>query len=183
MKNTTNKIALCMIAVSTIIIVSLLGVGVFMGLSSLRKSSESEASVTEEELEEARKKDGSSSEPLIYSSDESIVISPSEDPASSASTDDAQNAQNNSEYIIADSNSRLLTDADVSGLSKDQLRLARNEIMARHGRRFNDASLQEYFDGKSWYQGTIEPEAFDSNVNSYISDIERANIDMIKKYE
>lgn len=187
MKNNTNKIAIPLIAVSTIIIVSLLALGVFMGLSNLKKGSQAEASVTEDELDTARKGNTISDEPLIYTSDESIVISPSGQPAAnsndSSTTDDAQSAQNTSEYVIPDSNTRLLTDADVSGLSKEQLRLARNEIMARHGRRFNDTSLQEYFDSKSWYQGTVSPEAFDANVNSYINDTERANIDMIKKYE
>ncbi|MCI8639551.1 MAG: YARHG domain-containing protein [Coprococcus sp.] len=188
MKNNTKKIAVSLIVLSTIIIISLLGLGVFMGLSNLKKGSESQPSVTEEELDAARKENTAPEEPFAYSADESIVIMPGGQSAGNgsednASADNAQSAQNTSEYIIADSNTRLLTDADVSGLSKEQLRLARNEIMARHGRRFNDASLQEYFDSKSWYQGTVSPEAFDANVNSYINDTERANIDMIKKYE
>lgn len=85
-----------------------------------------------------------------------------------------------SSYIIADSSTRYLTKEDVAGLSKEQLRYARNEIYARHGRRFNDAALQSYFDSKSWYQGTIAPEAFDESV---LSQCERDNIDLIKKYE
>lgn len=96
---------------------------------------------------------------------------------------DSQAAQNTGDYIFPDSDSVLLTDSEVSGLSKDQLRLGRNEILARHGRRFNDQSLQQYFDSKSWYNGTISPEEFDANLDSRLNDVERANIEIIKKYE
>ena len=37
------------------------------------------------------------------------------------------------DYILPDSSSRILSDSEVSGLSKEELRLARNEIFARHG--------------------------------------------------
>ena len=73
--------------------------------------------------------------------------------------------------------------AEVSGISKDQLRIGRNEILARHGRRFNDQALQQYFDSKSWYNGTISPDEFDANLDSRLNDVERANIEIIKKYE
>ena len=103
------------------------------------------------------------------------------------STEPDTNAQNGgtasaavSSYVIADSSSRYLTASDISGLSKDQLRIARNEIYARHGRRFKDASLQSYFDSQPWYSGTIEPDAFDSSVlNAY----EKENVKFIQSYE
>ena len=98
-------------------------------------------------------------------------------------TQDSQATQNTGDYIFPDSDSVLLTDSEVSGLSKEQLRLGRNEILARHGRRFNDQSLQQYFDSKSWYNGTISPEEFDANLDSRLNDVERANIEIIKKYE
>ena len=59
------------------------------------------------------------------------------------------------EYIFPNSDKEYLTDADVSGLSKADLRLARNEILARHGRIFNSADLKTYFEGKSWYSGDV----------------------------
>ena len=85
--------------------------------------------------------------------------------------------------FFPNSSSVLLTDAEVSGISKDQLRIGRNEILARHGRRFNDQTLQQYFDSKSWYNGTISPDEFDANLDSRLNDVERANIEIIKKYE
>ena len=98
-------------------------------------------------------------------------------------TEDSQTVQNTEDYIFPNSSSVLLTDSEVSGISKDQLRIGRNEILARHGRRFNDQTLQQYFDSKSWYNGTISPDEFDANLDSRLNDVERANIEIIKKYE
>lgn len=93
--------------------------------------------------------------------------------------DPPENAGDSS-YVIEGSDTRYLTKEDIAGLSKDQLRYARNEIYARHGRRFKDQELQQYFDSKSWYQGTIDPDSFNESV---LNDCERDNIDLIKKYE
>ena len=101
----------------------------------------------------------------------------------SQTTEDSQTVQNTEDYIFPNSSSVLLTDAEVSGISKDQLRIGRNEILARHGRRFNDQALQQYFDSKSWYNGTISQDEFDANLDSRLNDVERANIEIIKKYE
>lgn len=86
----------------------------------------------------------------------------------------------NQDYILPDSSSRILSAGEVSGLTKEELRLARNEIFARHGRRFDDAGLQSYFDSKPWYSGTIDPDDF---TESMLSEIEKKNIELIKKYE
>ena len=101
----------------------------------------------------------------------------------SQTTEDSQTVQNTEDYIFPNSSSVLLTDAEVSGISKDQLRIGRNEILARHGRRFNDQALQQYFDSKSWYNGIISPDEFDANLDSRLNDVERANIEIIKRYE
>lgn len=90
-------------------------------------------------------------------------------------------AFNQGEYIFADSDSRYLTIADLERLTSEQLRLARNEIYARRGRKFDDKELQNYFNGCSWYTGTIEPENFneDNEFNKY----EFTNVKFIKQYE
>lgn len=99
--------------------------------------------------------------------------------------EDTSNSNNeekksNQDYILPDSSSRILLDSEVSALSKEELRLARNEIFARQGRKFDDVQLQSYFDSKSWYKGTIDPEDFSE---SMLSEIEKKNIELIKKYE
>ena len=53
--------------------------------------------------------------------------------------------ENTTEYILPDSDSRYISENELGGMSSEQLRLARNEIFARHGRKFKDAQLQEYF--------------------------------------
>lgn len=84
------------------------------------------------------------------------------------------------DFVIYDSDSRYITAADLALLTQEQLRLARNEIYARRGRLFKDAYLQDYFNQKSWYQGTISPDAFRETM---FNDYERANAYFIADYE
>lgn len=80
------------------------------------------------------------------------------------------------DYILPDSDSRAYTYDELSGLSKDKLRLAINEIYARHGRIFDSADLQNYFNSKSWYNGTVSAEDFSEDVfNTY----EKSNVDLL----
>ena len=84
------------------------------------------------------------------------------------------------DYLLPDSDSRYLSDADLSGLSHEQLCFARNEIYARHGRQFKTPQIAAYFNSKSWYHGTISPASFNEGVfNQY----EKANISLIQQYE
>ena len=84
------------------------------------------------------------------------------------------------EYILPFSSDILLTEEDIAFLSEDELRIARNEIYARHGRIFKDEDMQAYFDAQPWYFGYIQPEDFSE---SMLSDIERANVELIQTYE
>ena len=70
----------------------------------------------------------------------------------------------NDDYILPESNSRLLTDADVDGLSLKEINYAKNEIYARRGRKFASKELRDYFNSKDWYDGRIEPEKFSDKV-------------------
>lgn len=85
-----------------------------------------------------------------------------------------------SEYIIPDSDKRYLSKSELASLSSDELRIARNEIFARHGRRFNDAALQSHFDSCSWYKGTIAPANFNEAV---FNEYEKANVNLISSVE
>ena len=68
-------------------------------------------------------------------------------------------------------------------MTDDQLRLARNELFARHGRKFNDTELQQYFTLKAWYQPVYEPDEFDEIQNSVLNEYEIANRDLIVEEE
>ena len=86
----------------------------------------------------------------------------------------------NNEYILPESSTRLLERKDLENLSAEQCRLARNELYARHGRMFDDAALQSYFESCSWYQGSIPAANFSDTV---LSEIEVKNRDFIVAYE
>lgn len=85
-----------------------------------------------------------------------------------------------SEYIIEDSHLRYLKQEDLSHLDKKQLRLARNEIYARHGYKFRDKTLKKYFNSTDWYNGTLEADQFpDCLLNIF----ERENVRRISASE
>lgn len=79
------------------------------------------------------------------------------------------NTNNNGGFIFPNSDSSYLSNAQVSALSDNDLQLAINEIYARRGRIFKDASLNAYFNSQSWYEGKYTPEEFEKNVkfNTY----------------
>ena len=83
-------------------------------------------------------------------------------------------------YILPQSSTRYLRESDLAGLSKAQLRLARNEIYARHGRAFVSEDLRAYFTAKGWYQEKYSAAEFPEwTLNAY----ERANIEFILSHE
>ena len=88
-----------------------------------------------------------------------------------------------SEYIFPDSDSTYLTRDQVAALTPEQLRLARNEIYARHGRIFQDEALAAYFGSKSWYQPLYDGATFDALGDSVLNQYEIANRDLIQEYE
>ena len=83
-------------------------------------------------------------------------------------------------YVFANSDKELLSKSDLTGLTAEECKIARNEIYARHGRKFKDAELQAYFNACDWYEGTIGPDDFKE---SDLNDIEIANKDLIVAYE
>lgn len=84
------------------------------------------------------------------------------------------------EFIFPYSDFENLKKLDIEGLSKEELKIARNEIYARHGRMFQDKSLQAYFNSCSWYTPSIAPEDFKE---SMLNEVEIANRDLIVSYE
>lgn len=78
------------------------------------------------------------------------------------------------------SDTRILTDEDLDGMSQEEVMLARNEIFARHGRVFVTESIQAYFDEKAWY---IPDEDYDENTEGALTEIERTNLQFIIEYE
>ncbi len=100
--------------------------------------------------------------------------------SSSSNSSSGSSSSKSGDYVLPDSSSRYLKASEVKNLSSYQLMIARNEIYARHGRKFNDASLQKYFNSKSWYKGTVDADKFSTSV---FNDYEIKNIDLILSYE
>jgi hypothetical protein len=80
-----------------------------------------------------------------------------------------------SAFVFPDSDRRLLTAADLSKLSKPELRIAKNEIFARRGRYFEAPDLKAHFERSSWYS----PTTWNPRLNS----IEEANVALIGQFE
>ncbi len=91
-----------------------------------------------------------------------------------------ENSPTSSVYIFEDSDSRYLSRAECEAYTAEELRIARNEIYARHGRLFDSEDLQEYFESQDWYEGTLSPDEFDYTV---LNDYERYNVNLMKSIE
>ena len=84
------------------------------------------------------------------------------------------------EYILPYSDSKYYTYDEISQLSSEDLRIARNEIFARYGYIFSDEGLKEHFANCSWYVPTgMSSEEIESSLN----DFEKQNLQLIKQCE
>lgn len=88
---------------------------------------------------------------------------------------------NSAEYIFPDSATRKLSLDEIKGHTKEELRLGRNEIFARHGMIFGVDDLDSYFQSKSWYRPSVQASEFYDRVE--MSLIEEENIELIKQVE
>lgn len=79
-------------------------------------------------------------------------------------------------YIVQDSGTAEISADTVDALTDSQKQMAINEIYARHGRKFVIPEVQDYFNEKSWYLGTVAADSFDVNV---FSSIEEKNIEKL----
>lgn len=87
-------------------------------------------------------------------------------------------------YIFPNSDTEYLTKSDLSGMSKSEINLAKNELYARHGRKFKSKELQEYFESKDWYVPKYSPKQWDKKGDSFFfNKYEIKNRDLLKKYE
>ena len=81
--------------------------------------------------------------------------------------------------VYPESSLRELSVNELLGYSKSQLRLMRNEIYARHGRKFESPDLINYFNSQSWYT----PLFSDNEVQYMLTNIEKKNIITIQQAE
>lgn len=79
-------------------------------------------------------------------------------------------------FLIPYSDYIYLSKSDLSGLTKSELRIARNEIFARYGFIFKSTDLQNYFNAQSWYYPN-------PTYKGELSELEQYNVDFIKSFE
>lgn len=186
-KNDSNLVAI--IISSLILMVVVVGIMFWLFFDKENNSkTESEATVkiqsSQPEIESETSKDNKiiadnsdDSETDILKKDETEEIDEAEE-KEDATEDDI------SEYVMQQSNSRYLTETDVRGMTAQQLNYAKNEIYARHGRKFDSPELQNFFDSKSWYTGIYSPKEFDTNYsNRLLSSIEKKNAEFLAEKE
>lgn len=68
---------------------------------------------------------------------------------------------------------------DLENCSCEELRILRNEIFARHGRKFKSEDLQKYFESQPWYKFDPANPSGDKNLNKF----EIQNAKLIAEYE
>lgn len=82
---------------------------------------------------------------------------------------------NPADMEFPDSSTRLLASAEVMSKGPTTLRIARNEIYARKGRKFNDPWLRDWFSRYAWYQPRYD--------QVQLTPTEQANVDLLAKAE
>lgn len=70
-----------------------------------------------------------------------------------------------------------LAESDLTTLSLDELRRLRNAVYARHGRTFDAAELQRYFESRPWYKPRYD------YTEAELTETDRANIKLIQTLE
>ena len=98
-------------------------------------------------------------------------------------SDDTNYESSDDYYILPYSDESYISEEDLAALSQEEILLARNEIYARHGRKFNTPEIHDYFIEQPWYTEIYEPEEFDSMANEVFNEYEKENINIIVNYE
>jgi hypothetical protein len=79
--------------------------------------------------------------------------------------------------LTTNASNTLLKSADVANFYKGDLEIIRNAIYARHGYSFQNRKMRYLFDQVNWYVPVA------TNITAELTDIEKKNIDLLKRYE
>ena len=85
------------------------------------------------------------------------------------------------DYLLPSSTKELTLD-DIIGMSSKDLRLAINEMYARHGYYFGPGANQRYFDEKSWYNPDMSIKSPNDIVENF-TEIENKNLSFLATQE
>lgn len=86
----------------------------------------------------------------------------------------------NTSEPLFNTDSEYYTAEDFADAPESIIRVAKNEIYARHGYIFNDSDMNNYFNGMDWYTPSIDSANFsDSVFNEY----EKANLELLNSIQ
>ena len=99
------------------------------------------------------------------------------------STAEKNTADPKAELVYPESDKALLTDEQINEKVKDKqtLRLAINEIYARHGYQFTAEEYTNHFNQFDWYKN-MPKEADMNKVSAGFSEIEKKNVEKLQAY-
>lgn len=175
-----SKIPLLLASLFFVLLLAIGGFFLWRAISNFKEGLETKTAISQQDqiekqddIEEIQQQTEDQSQSKELTEESSL-------PEEQEPVEDSEEVDEESEYFIPESDSRYLTMDELEGYTEDDCRIARNELYARHGRKFSDEFLLTYFESKSWYEGTIEPEDFDESV---FNEYELANRDLIVEYE
>ena len=119
-----------------------------------------------------------------YSSGTSISFDGSSVSGQTGETEKTENtAVDSNGFIFPDSSTTLITLEQMDAKLKDKpdLRLAINEIYARHGYQFSSEQYQNYYQQFDWYN-KLSKESDMDKVSASFSDVEKKNVDALQAY-
>ena len=146
-------------------------------ITQKKESNNEKPILTQEEAKKIDRKNMESAKDTVVEKEGADITIGTKDVA------EVQETEQTRDYIIEDSYARALTMEELTLLTAEELQIARNEILARHGRKFEDEKMQMYFESKSWYSGTMEAAEFDAYYDSILSETEKANVQLIQSME
>lgn len=169
-----------------IVAVCVLAAGILWKTGVFQKNTEKELAPTKKSSQEAvisdskdkkikKKTDTPASDTTVQ--DKKQVVQ--QDNNMPAQTEQKQNETVSTDEYILPTDTQYISESDLQGLTQEQVALARNEVYARHGYIFKNEDYQKYFSSKSWYK----PDATYQPTDDTLSKIEKANVDLIVKYE
>ena len=97
------------------------------------------------------------------------------------SEDNSSDSSLDEDYMLPSSTKELTLD-DITGMSAKDLRLAINEMYARHGYYFGPGANQRYFDEKPWYNPDMSIKSPNDIVENF-TEIENKNLSFLATQE
>ena len=169
-KRLDKKIAVCLAGAAVVFAIVAVVIAVVANRPEKKKPSSEKPKVTEEQ--KSSKKEEQKQEDTDTKNPEEQTNGTVDEPVSEPTETD---------YIFPNSGTTELTRDEVQGHTKEELRIARNEIYARHGAIFGVDDLDASFQRKSWYTPTLSISELLDTVE--LSMVEENNISLISEIE